>query len=174
MSPNHTTMPFVRVGHVGLAVLVLLLPVAPRPRDSGPALARDAHVSFRMGGVFAAAGAASGVSPENPPKAPKGGNGDNKHKRKRKNTSGKRKSGAVCDSTMGHRFNPVPPVHKAMHNKLSFCSKYRRNTCCNKTHTDVILRKDVSLRLQDSMQSVDASVRSCTVHHAIHTLGQAK
>ena len=43
---------------------------------------------------------------------------------------------------MGHRFNPVPPVHKARHNKMSFCSKYRRNTCCNKTHTDAILRKD--------------------------------
>ena len=47
-----------------------------------------------------------------------------------------------CKSQHGFTFNPIRPVQKARSKSLSFCTKYRHNTCCNRTHTDVLMRSD--------------------------------
>ena len=70
-----------------------------------------------------------------------------KTKRRKKTSSSsyakdRKKPGEICDSLQGHRFNNVPPAKKNSLNPLSFCQNYWKNTCCNKTHTDVILHKD--------------------------------
>ena len=49
---------------------------------------------------------------------------------------------AVCRSQGPVQFNPIRPVRKARTKPLSFCHKYKQNTCCNRTHTDVIMRQD--------------------------------
>jgi hypothetical protein len=48
----------------------------------------------------------------------------------------------MCDSLQGLRFNTVPPVKKSQANPLSFCQGYWKNTCCNKSHTDTLQRRD--------------------------------
>ena len=50
------------------------------------------------------------------------------------------KSERTCQSQHGFSFNPIAPVKKAYSRPLSYCKKYEQNTCCNKTHTDYILR----------------------------------
>jgi hypothetical protein len=85
--------------------------------------------------------------PSKPTATPNSKKSKPKHRRKRKKTSsssasGRRKPGQICDSLQGHRFNAVPPAKKNSYNPLSFCQGYWKNTCCNKSHTDVLLRKD--------------------------------
>jgi hypothetical protein len=46
----------------------------------------------------------------------------------------------VCISQHGFKFNPIKPVRKAYSRPLSYCKLYEGSTCCNKTHTDHILR----------------------------------
>jgi hypothetical protein len=155
----------------GLPLILLLLP----PRTGTPrglAASSPAATSFPSSAAFLLPGfslLAEGApqkkrrrSKNNP--NPNGGGGGS--------SGANRKSGLVCDSTMGHRFNPVAPVHKARHNKMSFCSKYRRNTCCNKTHTDAILRKDrvvAAAKLNAECRRVSETVHCAPCDPAVGT-----
>ena len=76
---------------------------------------------------------------------------NNKHQRRRdRNTDGdeapKLKPGTYCVSQSQFKFDPVPPVLKAKkaptETTMSFCTQFKFNTCCNRTHTDFALLRD--------------------------------
>jgi hypothetical protein len=58
----------------------------------------------------------------------------------------KLEEGEYCQSQGEFKFDPVRPVKKANNapreSTMSFCTQFKRNTCCNRTHTDVALLRD--------------------------------
>ena len=55
-------------------------------------------------------------------------------------------AGTYCASQRQFKFDPVPPVLKAKkapkETTMSFCTQFKFNTCCNRTHTDFALLRD--------------------------------
>ena len=74
----------------------------------------------------------------------------NSHRRKRGNDDGsgvnQLEPGTFCSSQGQFKFDPVPPVLKAKkapkETTMSFCTQFKMNTCCNRTHTDYALLRD--------------------------------
>lgn len=77
--------------------------------------------------------------------SPKADSGNAKTQGKRRSRQGRRSSSGgedVCAPVRGLNFNPTPSRRKARSNPLSFCTRYWKDTCCNKSHTDVLLKRD--------------------------------
>ena len=45
-----------------------------------------------------------------------------------------------CGDTQQFRFDEELPTYQIGANALSYCQYYRGETCCNKTHTDKIIK----------------------------------
>ena len=74
----------------------------------------------------------------------------NCHARRRRQDDGsdmdQLEPGTFCSSQGQFKFDPVPPVLKAKkapkETTMSFCTQFKMNTCCNRTHTDYALLRD--------------------------------
>ena len=76
-----------------------------------------------------------------------------------------------CRSVGNLQFNSVAPRRVPA---LSFCHKYRERTCCNRTHGDTLLRRNLALQVAgvgDRCVDVSAKV-SCSACHPDYGTGR--
>ena len=81
------------------------------------------------------------------------------------------RTAGTCRSVGNLQFNSVAPRSVPA---LSFCHKYRENTCCNRTHGDVLLRRSLALQVAGvADRCVDVSAKvSCSACHPDYGTGR--